>query len=93
MRGRLRRRRRLFDKGKFDFAFHLPEFQADFLRGLDMLMNNPGITTNQAFIETSAEQYHNLIDVRMCAICLETGRRGDGRVGKDTALNVSSVHV
>jgi NAD(P)-dependent dehydrogenase (short-subunit alcohol dehydrogenase family) len=68
---------------------------ADFLGGLDVLVNNAGITFNQPFLETTREQYDTVFDVNMRAMFFATQGAAEMMVkaGQGAVINVSSVHA
>jgi len=68
---------------------------AEFLGGLDVLVNNVGITMNQPFLETTVEQYDTLFDVNMRAMFFATQGAAEimARSGRGTVVNISSVHA
>jgi NAD(P)-dependent dehydrogenase (short-subunit alcohol dehydrogenase family) len=73
----------------------LPGRAAEFLGGLDVLVNNAGITMNQPFMETTVEQYDTLFDVNMRAMFFATQGAAEImlRRGKGAVINLSSVHA
>jgi glucose 1-dehydrogenase len=76
-------------------ARELPALAADFLGGLDVLVNNAGITMNQPFLETTIEQYDTLFNVNMRAMFFAT--QGAAAImtahGGGSVVNISSVHA
>jgi len=68
---------------------------ADVLGGLDVLVNNAGITMNQPFLETTEEQFDTLFDVNMKAMFFCSQGAADLMVhqGAGAIINVSSVHA
>lgn len=73
----------------------LPGQAADFLGGLDILINNAGITMNQPFQETTIEQYDTLFNVNMRAMFFVTQGATEimGRGNGGAVVNISSVHA
>jgi NAD(P)-dependent dehydrogenase (short-subunit alcohol dehydrogenase family) len=68
---------------------------AEFLGGLDVLVNNAGITMNQPFLDTTVEQYDTLFDVNVRAMFFATQGAAEimMRGGRGAVLNISSVHA
>ena len=76
-------------------ARELPERAAEFLGGLDVLVNNAGITMNQPFLETTEEQFDTLFDVNFKAMffCSQGAAELMVRNGGGAIVNTSSVHA
>ena len=76
-------------------ARELPARAAEFLGGLDVLVNNAGITMNQPFLDTSEEQYDTIFDVNIKAMffCSQGAARIMADQGTGNIINVSSVHA
>ncbi|MBI4025023.1 MAG: SDR family oxidoreductase [Verrucomicrobia bacterium] len=78
-----------------DQARALPGKAAEFLGGLDVLINNAGITMNQPFLETTVEQYDTLFNVNIRAMFFAT--QGAAAImipqGGGGVINISSVHA
>lgn len=76
-------------------ARDLPARAAQALGGLDVLVNNAGITMNQPFLDTTIEQYDTLFDVNIRAMFFAT--QGAARImaaqGGGAVVNISSVHA
>ena len=68
---------------------------ADFLGGLDVLVNNAGITMNQPFLETTVEEYDTLFNVNMRAMFFASQGAAEIMVdsGRGSIVNISSVHA
>lgn len=68
---------------------------ADFLGGLDVLVNNAGITMNQPFLETTVEEFDTVFNVNMRAMFFATQGAAEimVRSGRGSVVNVSSVHA
>ena len=83
------------DFSDWEEAKALPGRAADFLDGLDVLVNNAGITMNQPFLETTIEQFDTLYNVNIKAMFFAT----QGAVplmlaeGAGSVINISSVHA
>ena len=77
-----------------DAAKSLAGRAAKFLGGLDVLVNNAGITMNQPFMSTTVEEYDTLFDVNMRAMFFATQGAAETMVemGHGVVVNVSSVH-
>ncbi len=73
----------------------LPGRAADFLGGLDVLINNAGITMNQPFLETTVEEFDTLFNVNIRAMFFATQGAAEIMVrnGKGAVVNISSVHA
>lgn len=73
----------------------LPGRAVDFLGGLDVLVNNAGITMNQPFLETTIEEFDTLFNVNMRAMFFATQGAAEIMVQQDqgAVVNVSSVHA
>ena len=67
----------------------------EFLGGLDVLVNNAGITMNASFLETTLEQYDMLYNVNCRApfFLTQTVVPAMERQGKGVIINVSSGHA
>ena len=73
----------------------LPHRAAEFLGGLDVLVNNAGITMNQPFLETTVEQFDTLFNVNIKAMffCSQGAAEIMVSQGAGYIVNVSSVHA
>jgi glucose 1-dehydrogenase len=83
------------DFGDARQAHDLPGRAADTLGGLDVLVNNAGITMNQPFLETTIEQFDTLFNVNIRAMFFTTQGAAEIMVqsGKGAVVNISSVHA
>lgn len=68
---------------------------AEYLGGLDILINNAGITMNQPFQETTLEQYDTIFDVNMRAMFFATQGAVEFMVkaNRGAVVNISSNHA
>jgi len=73
----------------------LPGRAAEFLGGLDVLVNNAGITMNQPFLETTIEEFDTLLHVNTRAMFFTTQGAAEIMVRqvKGAVVNISSVHA
>ena len=67
----------------------------DFLGGLDVLVNNAGITINRAFEKVTPEQYDTLFDVNVKAMFFVTQAAAPTMVkqGSGAVINITSSHA
>ena len=67
----------------------------DFLGGIDILINNAGITTNKPFTDVSVELFDTLFNVNIRSMFFATQRAAeDMRTrGSGVVINMSSVHA
>ena len=83
------------DLGEAAQARALPGRAAELLGGLDVLVNNAGITMNEPFLRTTVEQYDTLFNVNMRGMFFATQGAAEIMVaeGSGAVVNVSSVHA
>lgn len=68
---------------------------AGFLGGLDILVNNSGVTRTVDFLETSEETYNEVFDINMRGyfFCAQQAVRHIAGRGGGAVLNITSVHA
>jgi NAD(P)-dependent dehydrogenase (short-subunit alcohol dehydrogenase family) len=73
----------------------LPGRAGELLGGLDVLVNNAGITMNEPFLQTTPEQYDTLFNVNMRAMFFATQGAAElmTAAGSGAVINISSVHA
>ena len=83
------------DLGEFDEVQDLAARARDFLGGIDVLVNNAGITMNKPFLQVTPEQFDTLYNVNIRGMFFLTQavvprmiEQGDGAV-----VNLTSVHA
>ena len=84
------------DFNRLDDVRALPDAAAKLLGGgLDVLVNNAGITMNQAFLETTPAEYDTLFNVNLRAMFFasQAAARLMSAAGRGNIVNISSVHA
>ncbi len=73
----------------------LPGRAAECLGGLDVLVNNAGITMNQPFLKTTVEEFDTLLHVNLRAMFFAAQGAAEIMVaqGHGAVVNISSVHA
>jgi len=76
-------------------ARELPARAAEILGGLDVLVNNAGITMNERFLDTTVEQFDTLVAVNLRAMFFTAQGAAEIMVkaGGGSIVNLSSVHA
>jgi len=76
-------------------AIELVEKSVEFLGGIDIVVNNAGITTNVPYLETTVDQYDTLLDVNVKAMYFVGQTAAKYMVNNKNGgviINISSVH-
>ena len=76
-------------------AMDLPTKAIDYLGGLDVLVNNAGITMNRPFLKTAPQQYDTLYNVNVRAMFFVTQAAVPTMIeqGKGAVVNITSGHA
>ena len=82
------------DLSKLDDVFRLAEQAIDFLEGVDVLINNAGITFNKPFLNISPEQFIKIYNVNIRAQFFLTQQVVKDMLehGGGTICNITSIH-
>jgi NAD(P)-dependent dehydrogenase (short-subunit alcohol dehydrogenase family) len=82
------------DLSRVDECHRLVDDAAGFLGGLDILMNNAGITEVWDFLDVTAEQFDLLyhVNIRGQYFCAQQAVRHMLKRGKGAVINMTSVH-
>lgn len=82
------------DFSRLDEVAHLAEQAGSFLGGVDMLINNAGITFNKPFTKVEPEQFQKMYAVNIQAQFFLTQQIVTGMLaqGKGAICNVTSIH-
>jgi glucose 1-dehydrogenase/3-oxoacyl-[acyl-carrier protein] reductase len=82
------------DLGKVTEATRIVHEAAAALGGLDILVNNSGITRSMPFLDMSEEAYDEVLDVNLKGqvFCAQTAARYMLKRGGGSILNLTSVH-
>lgn len=83
------------DLGKVEECFRTVDEVADFLGGLDILVNNSGVTRTKDFLETTPELYNEVFDINIRGqfFCAQQAVRWMLKRGGGSILNITSVHA
>lgn len=83
------------DLGNIDACRDLASKAADFLGGIDVLVNNSGITMNKPFLEVTPEQFDTLYNVNIRGMFFLTQFTAPHMIdrGKGAVINLTSVHT
>ena len=83
------------DLGNIDDCRDLASKAADFLGGIDVLVNNSGITMNKPFLEVTQEQFDTLYNVNIRGMFFLTQFTAPHMIdqGKGAVINLTSVHA
>ena len=83
------------DLGNIDDCRDLASKAADFLGGIDVLVNNSGITMNKPFLEVTPEQFDTLYNVNIRGMFFLTQFTAPYMIdrGKGAVINLTSVHA
>lgn len=83
------------DLGNIDDCRALASKAADFLGGIDVLVNNSGITMNKPFLEVTPEQFDTLYNVNIRGMFFLTQFTAPHMIdqGKGAVINLTSVHA
>lgn len=83
------------DLGKVSECRRVVDEAAAFLGGLDVLVNNGGVTRTFAFLETSEETYNEVFDINMRGyfFCAQQALPHILKRGGGSILNMTSVHA
>jgi glucose 1-dehydrogenase/3-oxoacyl-[acyl-carrier protein] reductase len=83
------------DFNDIDQVRNLASGAIDFLGGIDVLVNNAGITMNRPFEEVTVEQFDTLFNVNIRAMYFMTQAAAKDMIprGSGAVINLSSVHA
>ncbi len=83
------------DLGNIDDCRDLASKAADFLGGIDVLVNNSGITMNKPFLDVTPEQFDTLYNVNIRGMFFLTQFTAPHMIdrGKGAVINLTSVHA
>lgn len=82
------------DLGRVDDCFRLVDAAAEALGGLDIIMNNAGVTLKHPFLETTPEQFDRIYNVNMRGqfLCTQRAVQVMGEAG-GAVINMTSIHA
>jgi len=81
------------DFNDLDDVRGLADRTGDFLGGVDVLVNNSGITMNRPFFDVTPEQFDTLYNVNIRAMFFLTQAVARGMDKGSTVINLTSVHA
>ena len=83
------------DFNDLDQVSALADQAVQFLGGVDVLVNNAGVTMNRAFLDTTPQQFDTLFNINIRAMYFLTQTLAPGMIerGKGAVVNLSSVHT
>ena len=83
------------DLGEIDEVQSLAARARDFLGGIDVLVNNAGITMNKPFLQVTPEQFDTLYNVNIRGMFFLTQAVAPGMIeqGDGAVVNLTSVHA
>ena len=83
------------DLGQVQECFRLVDFSAQTLGGLDILVNNSGVTLTRAFLDTTPEQFDEIyhVNIRGQFFCTQRAVRYMLQRDGGAIINITSVHA
>jgi glucose 1-dehydrogenase len=83
------------DFSDLDKVKNCVEQAIDFLGGVDVLVNNAGITMNKPFFEVTPDQFDTLyhVNVRGMFFATQSATKSMAEQGKGVVINLTSVHA
>ena len=82
------------DLGDVADCLRVVDMATDALGGLDVLVNNGGVTREVPFLETTPETYDEVFDINMRGyfFCAQRAARSMVEAGGGSIVNISSIH-